>query len=179
MRSAEIVTTYLEMHSRSQLVAAKPSPLTVLEAQIACPEFSRFLYSAVGGQWYWLGRLDWTYQRWLDYLSQESMRTWVGYVGGNPAGFFELSRAEAGDVEIVSLGLLPQFIGQGHGGHLLTCALQKAWDWGAARVWLHTCNLDGAHALGNYQARGLKIYKQTRTQHSLPEQPPGPWPGWQ
>ena len=29
---------------------------------------------------------------------------------------------------------------------------------GAQRVWLHTCNLDGPHALANYQKRGFRIY---------------------
>ena len=27
------------------------------------------------------------------------------------------------------------------------------------RVWLHTCNLDGPHALSNYQKRGFRIYE--------------------
>jgi len=30
------------------------------------------------------------------------------------------------------------------------------------RVWLHTCTLDGPHALTNYHARGFVPYKPTR-----------------
>ena len=30
------------------------------------------------------------------------------------------------------------------------------------RVWVHTCTLDGPHALANYQARGLVTYKVER-----------------
>ncbi len=44
------------------------------------------------------------------------------------------------------------------GGHLLTLGVRAAWDRGAARVWVHTCSLDGAHALRNYEARGFRVY---------------------
>lgn len=27
------------------------------------------------------------------------------------------------------------------------------------RVWVHTCTLDGPHALANYRARGLTVYR--------------------
>jgi GNAT superfamily N-acetyltransferase len=38
-------------------------------------------------------------------------------------------------VEIAFFGLLPQFTGQGLEGHLLTIAIEKAWQMGASRVW--------------------------------------------
>jgi hypothetical protein len=31
-----------------------------------------------------------------------------------------------------------------------------------SRVWVHTCTLDGPHALANYEARGLERYKVAR-----------------
>src|SRR4030095_14361795 len=54
-------------------------------------------------------------------------------------------------------GLLPEFIGRGLGGPLLTSAIEEAWRTSpsASRVWVHTCNLDHPSALGNYQARGM------------------------
>ncbi len=63
-------------------------------------------------------------------------------------------------VEIAFFGLLPQFIGKGLGGYLLSEAIRKAWDLDASRVWVHTCTLDHPHALGNYEARGLTIVRE-------------------
>ena len=78
---------------------------------------------------------------------------------GTPAGYFELARRDAGQVEIAMFGLLPPFIGRGVGGALLTAALRRAWEEGTRRVWLHTESSDHPHALANYQARGMRVYK--------------------
>ena len=83
----------------------------------------------------------------------------------------------ANPVEIAYFGLLPQFIGKGLGGWLLTRAIERGWELGASRVWVHTCSLDGPGALSNYQARGLTLFKTETAAQELAEQPPGPWPG--
>ena len=56
-------------------------------------------------------------------------------------------------MEIAYFGLLPAFHGRGSGGALLEHALRRGFELGD-RVWVHTCTLDGPHALANYQARG-------------------------
>ncbi len=177
MARLEVTTTYLEMQSVQQIIPAPPTVLTLAEATIPCPEFQRFLYTAVGGSWYWMDRLRWTYQQWLDYLSQDTVRIWVGYVEGVPAGYFELSRQPDRSAKIEYFGLLPQFIGQGHGGYLLTLALKTAWELTSTRIWVHTNSIDGPYALRNYQARGLVIYDQRQHLFDLPRTAPGPWPG--
>jgi hypothetical protein len=50
---------------------------------------------------------------------------------------------------------------------------------GAARVWLHTCTLDHPQALSNYEARGMRRFKQETNLEDLPDRSPGPWPGAQ
>jgi hypothetical protein len=45
--------------------------------------------------------------------------------------------------------------------------LQRAFDDGANRVWVHTCTLDGRHALANYQARGFTPYHTTKHEQAL------------
>lgn len=174
-----VATTYLEMTDRAQLRPPSNSApeMVVQQASIACPELNRFLYTAVGGNWYWTDRLPWTYERWLEYLDRPELETWVGYVAGTPCGYFELERQAQGSVEIAYFGLLPQFVGQGLGGRLLTSAIERAWAMGAARVWVHTCTLDGPAALSNYQARGMRIYKVEAAEAEIPGDPPGPWPG--
>ncbi len=175
MASTRLVTTYLEMTAPQQLKPGRDSGLVVQQAAVPCPELNRFLYAAVGHRWYWTDRRNWTYDQWLTYLQKETVQTWVGTVSGNPAGYFELEKKPDGSVLIVYFGLLSQFIGQGHGGRLLTVALEQAWAMTATRVWVHTNNLDGPAALKNYQARGLEIYKQTKAEIRLPDEPLQAW----
>lgn len=153
------------------------SGLTLAQARIVCPELNRFLYTAVGGNWYWTDRLGWTYRQWRDYLDRPELETWVGYVDGVPAGYFELEKQPENHIEIAYFGLLPQFIGRGLGGLLLTRAIERAWQMGAVRVWVHTCTLDGPAALANYQSRGFHVYREETTDVELPDHPPGSWPG--
>jgi len=175
----QVTTTYLEMTEPEALQLAKThaTPFDLVRAEIPCPELNRFLYTAVGADWVWYSRLPWDYDRWLTYLDRAELETWVAYVSGTPAGYFELERQEAGNVEIVHFGLLPTFIGQGLGGPLLTATIQRGWDMGAQRLWIHTCDLDHPHALRNYQARGFRIYKTEENMEDIPDQPLGPWPG--
>lgn len=176
---AVVTTTYLEMCSPAELRAARSGALALrmVRAEIPSPELNRFLYTAVGAQWCWYTRLNWDYARWLAYLDRPELETWVAYVSGIPAGYFELERQKRGDVEIAYLGLLPRFIGQGFGGTLLTSAVNRAWQIGAKRVWVHTCTLDHPQALKNYQARGFRVFRTEQTIEELPGQPLEPWQG--
>ena len=173
-----VVTYHLEMTAPSQLrpSQAEGAELQILKAEIPCPEFNRFLYASVGGDWYWIDRLSWTYPKWEEYLARPEIHTWVGYVAGTPAGYFELEQQAEGSVEIVYFGLLSQFIGQGLGGRLLTAAIEQAWKLDAHRVWVHTCSLDGPTALRNYQARGFQVFLEESEEAEIPDSPPGPWP---
>jgi len=175
----DITTWYLEMRDRSELrpkYSDDPS-LTVLQAEVPCPELNRFLYASVGGHWYWCDRLPWSYNQWWAYVNRLELQTWVAYYAGTPTGYIELETQPDASVKIAYFGLIRQFIGQGIGGHLLSTGIQQAWDIGANRVWVHTCSLDSPSALKNYQARGLKIYREEQCTRELPKVPPGPWPG--
>jgi GNAT superfamily N-acetyltransferase len=172
---------YLEMTRRAQLRPSQRShpDATIQRADLPIPEFNRFLYSAVGGEWHWHDRLAWSYDRWMAWLDRPEQETWVAYVRGTPAGYVELEKQPTGSVEIAYFGLLPQFIGQGLGGQLLTAGIVRAWEMGAERVWVHTCSLDHPSALRNYQARGLHLYKEEEKLVLLPGATPGPWPNAQ
>jgi len=114
----EVTTYYLEMLEPTWLRASSslPDDIELKQAKIPCPELNRFLYTAVGGDWFWTDRLPWTYDQWLTYLSRPELETWVALVSGTPAGYVELESRPHAQVEIVYFGLLPQFIGQGMGG---------------------------------------------------------------
>lgn len=167
----EVKIFHLEMTAAEQF---KPSERTIPEfeirqAQISNPAFSRFLYASVGGPWKWFERLSWTRERWLTYLDRPEQETWVGYLQGTPAGYYELEMQNGGSVEIVYFGLLPEFIGQGLGGVLLSSAVRRAWMLGAERVWVHTCTLDHTSALNNYQDRGFTVFKIEQKNVLLPD----------
>jgi GNAT superfamily N-acetyltransferase len=185
-----VTTTYLEQTDPTELLPARtpPEPGRIVRVDEVSPEFCRFLYTAVGGDWYWLDRLPWSLDTWTERLSRPGVETWVLWSHGTPAGYVELDAQPgptATQVEIAYFGLLPAFIGRGLGGHLLTVGIRHAWRirerWPALppvdRVWVHTCSLDGEHALANYQARGLRVYRKEESEQELPPAPPGPWPG--
>jgi GNAT superfamily N-acetyltransferase len=175
----EVTTYYLEMTSPNDLLPKRVErgDLEIKQAKVPSPELCRFLFTAVGAECYWLSRIAWTYAQWLEWLSRPEVENWVAYVSGTPAGYFEIESQPGGNVEIVHFGLMPQFIGEGLGGHLLTTAVERAWRLGASRVWLHTCTLDHPSALRNYCARGFRVFRQEVKIKDLPDQRPGPWPG--
>lgn len=178
-QSRLVVTTHLEMlePSRARPARAPRVEFEVVRAEIPCPELSRFLYTAVGGRWWWYDRMPWDYARWMAYLDRPALETWVAYVRGTPGGYYELERQDRGDVEIVCFGVMPGFIGCGLGGALLFSAVRRAWDMGATRVWVHTCTLDHPHALSNYRARGFQVFRIEQKLEEFQAAPIEPWPG--
>lgn len=174
-----ITTWHLELTRPSQLVPSRRNErrLDIRRAETVCPELNRFLYTAVGGGWLWIDRLSWSYARWTEWLDRPELETWVAFVGGNPAGYFELERQPGDNVEIAYFGMLPQFVGQGLGGLLLTGAAERGFEMGASRVWVHTCSLDHPNALAAYQARGFRIFRIETHAEDGPETPVGPWAG--
>lgn len=189
MLTVDVTTWYLEQTSPADLRTAKPPRLAVdvVRSEVVSPEFSRFLYTAVGGDYQWTDRLSWTYDQWTAYLGRPGLETWVAWHRGTPAGFAELEPQDGGQVEIAYFGLLPFAMGGGAGGHLLAESTARAWDLASRwpqlrptrRVWLHTCSLDGPAALANYQARGYRVYDTTLNAPGDVDagQTPGPWPG--
>ena len=167
-----VATTYLHLPERAAFRPAFSTDpdLLVLEAREALPAFYRFLYGTVGRNFHWTDRLGWSDEQLLAYLGRPEVTLLPLYVRGTPAGYIELDRAsdpEESGTEIVYFGLFPTFHGRGLGKHLLSVGVQRAFDDGAARVWLHTCSLDGPHALANYQARGFVLYKTETHQERI------------
>jgi GNAT superfamily N-acetyltransferase len=151
----EVVRTYLELADPAGIRPAAPPRVDgeLAIARVDPPDgaTSRWFYEHVGRDYRWTDNLGRTEAEWQEWA--ERVETRVATVDGERAGYYEL-RAEAGSTEIAYFGLLPHARGRGLGGHLLTHALNRAFEL-APRVWVHTCTLDGPHALANYKARGL------------------------
>jgi GNAT superfamily N-acetyltransferase len=186
MSTITVTTWSLRQTSPADLrpAASAGDRVRIVRAEVPSPEFSRFLYTAVGGDVRWTDRLGLAHEQWRTLLAAPGVETWVAYEDGTPAGYAELAAGADGTVEIVYFGLLPAFRGRGIGGHLLTYATERAWDLGerwpeiaATRtVWLHTCSKDGPHAKGNYLRRGFTLF-DTKVEQEAEVAAPGPWPG--
>lgn len=172
-----VTTTYLEMARASQAVPFRGQRrLEVRRAEVACPELNRFFYVAVGSDWWWYSRLAWSRGQWMEYLDRPALETWVGYLTGTPAGYFELESQSGEQLELRYIGLLPSFIGRGLGTELLSAATERAWQLRPKRVWVRTCTLDHPRALQNYQSQGFAAYKSEEQVDQLPDTPLQLWP---
>lgn len=153
--------TYLEMTDRTAL---RPAPatggaLSIEKVERPTASLWRFLYTEVGRQYRWFDRLPWSDEQAQAYLDDPAISLWLASVGSDMAGYFELRREPDGSVEIVYFGLLPEYTGRGLGKTLLTAAVERAWENGTRRVWLHTCTFDHPAAIPNYVKRGFTVFK--------------------
>jgi ribosomal protein S18 acetylase RimI-like enzyme len=162
MPTVQVVRTYLEMRSPGDLHPARePEDAPRLERMEGCPaSFFRYLYAEVGRAYHWNDRLAWTDDQVRAHLVDPDVALWLLSWRGAPAGYFELRRHQDHSVEVAYFGLLPEFVGRGWGGHLLTLAAREAWGMKPDRVWLHTCTLDHPAALPNYLKRGFRAVRE-------------------
>ena len=158
----EVKRNYLEINSLKDLNEVKePSDnytLNLLEPINF--QLNKFFYKNIGKKHQWVDRLVWSDSNWIDYVSNEKVKTYVLKNGDDLAGFFELIfSSEKNEVEIAYFGLLEEYQNKKLGSYLLSEAIKKSFVHNTIRVWVHTCSLDHKNALNNYIARGMKIFK--------------------
>jgi len=129
------------------------------------PDFqlNKFFYKQVGKKHRWIDRLSWPDEKWINYISNKNLETYIIYESEELVGFFELlHNPELQETEISYFGLLEEYIGKGIGGYALSEAIRKSFEKKIRRVWLHTCTLDHPNALKNYIARGMTVFKREK-----------------
>ena len=170
MPAVDVVRTYLEMRAPADHRAApRPEQPPRLERLEECTvSFFRYLYTEVGRAYHWRDRLSWSDDQVRRHLADPAVSLWLLSSGGVPAGYFELRTGDDRSVEIAYFGLLPEFVGRGWGGYLLSQAIETAWATHAQRVWLHTCTLDHPAALPNYLKRGFQPIRQETYSTEVP-----------
>jgi GNAT superfamily N-acetyltransferase len=164
---AEQTITYLEMTSPDELVPGRPPPGPMEFEPVDAEAVGRFHAAVVriGDPHYWTTPRGRSEAQWRERLARPDVRAWLAHVDGELAGAIELELHAEGDVEITMFGLVPELVGRGFGGHLLTEATRLAWearlpeDPSNRRVWLHTSSLDHPHALRNYERRGFRVFR--------------------
>ena len=127
------------------------------------PDFqlNKFFYKHVGKKHRWIDRLSWTDEKWINFISNKNLETYVISESEDLIGFFELLyNPHLNETEISYFGLLEEYIGKGIGGYALSEAIKKSFEKNIKRVWLHTCTLDHPNALKNYVARGMRVFRK-------------------
>ena len=159
----KVERSYLEINSIKDLKESK-KPSNFFSIKIAETndfQINKFFYKNVGKDHNWADRLIWTDKQWIDYISNKRVSTYFLRKNDDLAGFFELIfHQELNEVEIAYLGLLEEYHNQKLGSYLLSAAIKNSFLNNPKRVWVHTCTLDHKHALNNYIARGMKIFKK-------------------
>lgn len=159
MSARPVTITYLEMEHPAMLRAkySTRAGVTFERSTPPDPAVAARFYAGIGKDYHWTDRLTWTDQQWRDWFETPGTEMWVLKVNGQEAGFCILREPAPRTRDIKYLGLLPGFAGHGLGAHVLTAAVERAWESGADRVTVNTCSLDHPSALPNYVARGFEI----------------------
>ena len=123
-------------------------------------QLNKFFYKNIGKNHKWTDRLSWSQEKWISYVSNKNVQTYVLKFKDDLVGFFELIfHLEKNETEIAYLGILEEHQNKKLGSHILSEAIKKSFKNNVTRVWVHTCSLDHKNALNNYVSRGMKIFK--------------------
>ena len=157
--------SFLEINSIKKLNRSKsPGPNFKIN-QLDPPDFqlNKFFYKQIGKKYRWIDRLAWDDKKWIEYVENPRVKTFVLKENNNLVGFYETVRDFDSDhSEIAYFGILEEYFGKKCGGYLLSEAIKKLFEDGISRVWLHTCSLDHKNAIKNYLARGMQIFKSEK-----------------
>jgi len=158
----KVKRSYLEINSIQDLEEV-PKPSQDYSIKFQDPinfQLNKFLYKNIGKNHRWVDRLVWMESKWIDYVSDKKVKTYILKHNDDLAGFFELIfHYENKEVEIAYFGLLEEYQNKKLGSYLLCEAIKRSFVNDINRVWVHTCTLDHKNALNNYIARGMKIFK--------------------
>ena len=158
----EVKRNYLEINSLEKLKVS-PAPLGNYSLKLLDPtnfQLNKFFYKNIGKKHKWIDRLAWNDSKWIDYVSNKNVKTFILKEEEDLIGFFELlEHKEKKEIEIAYFGLLEEYQNKKLGSYMLSMAIKKSFENKIDRVWLHTCSLDHKNALNNYISRGMKIFK--------------------
>ena len=158
----EVKRNYLEITSIHDLKENKKiyKDFTITLLDPVDFQLNKFFYKNIGKNYKWVDRLVWSETKWIDYVSNKNVKTFILKNKNDLAGFFEsIFHIEKNEIEIAYFGVLEEYQNKKLGSYLLSEAIKKSFENNIKRVWLHTCSTDHKNALNNYIARGMKIFK--------------------
>jgi ribosomal protein S18 acetylase RimI-like enzyme len=158
----EVKRNYLEIKSLQDLKEGK-KPTGNYSLKLLDPinfQINKFFYKNIGKKHNWVDRLTWSEEKWINYVSFKTVKTYVLKDNNELVGFFELIfHSGNNEYEIAYFGILEEYQNKKLGSFLLSKAIQKSFEQSVSRVWVHTCSLDHKNALNNYLNRGMKVFK--------------------
>jgi ribosomal protein S18 acetylase RimI-like enzyme len=158
----EVKRNYLEITSIHDLKENKKiyKDFTITLLDPVDFQLNKFFYKNIGKNYKWVDRLAWSETKWIDYVSNRNVKTFILKNKNDLVGFFEsIFHIEKNEIEIAYFGVLEEYQNKKLGSYLLSEAIKKSFENDIKRVWLHTCSTDHKNALNNYIARGMKIFK--------------------
>jgi GNAT superfamily N-acetyltransferase len=169
----EVEVYYLEIEELNsfELNIEHNENLKLVKLEIPSPELGRFFYLTIGGEYFWVDRLNWDYNRWNNYLSKPYVEMSLIYLNNTPIGYYEINKKEFPSIELVYFGLMKNFISNGYGTCLLKEIIEYCKNLNGNRLWLHTCSLDHEKALNFYKKNGFKLYKTEKIIENIPLKP--------
>ena len=162
--------SFLEIKSINNLNQSKNPGPNFKIGEVNPPDFqiNKFFYKQIGKKHRWIDRLPWEDKKWIEYVENPRVKTFVLKDNNNLAGYYETIRHLDNDhSEIAYFGILEEYFGKKCGGYMLSEAIKNLFEEGVPRVWLHTCSLDHENAIKNYLARGMKIFKSEKIEIEL------------
>ena len=157
--------SFLEINSIKKLNISKSPGPNFKISEVNPPDFqlNKFFYKQIGKKYRWIDRLVWEDKKWIEYVENPCVKTYILKDNSNLVGYYETIRDKNNDhSEIAYFGILEEYFGRKCGGYLLSEAINNLFKDGMSRVWLHTCSLDHENAIKNYLTRGMKIFKSEK-----------------
>ena len=154
---------YLEINSLKNLNKVNSPNNNLILEEVTPPniELNKFFYKNIGKKHRWIDRLAWDNLKWISYLENENVSTFVLKINEDLIGYFEVILDKSiKSSEIAYFGILDNYLGKKYGGYLLSEAIKICFELNSQRVWVHTCSLDHKNALQNYLKRGMKVFKE-------------------
>ena len=161
----EINRFYLEIKNIKELkkVNLENNELKVKLLKKIDFNLNKFFYKQIGQNHRWTDRLSWNDNMWVNYVSDQSVNTFVLMHNKKLAGYFErIYNKQSNEFEIAYFGILHEYRNKKFGAYLLSKAIELSFKDGAKRVWVHTCTFDHKNAIKNYLSRGMKIFKEEK-----------------
>lgn len=153
------VVTFLERTEPPAEPPPLPAGLSVAAVPHPGVDWYRTLYTRIGQDWLWFSRAVMSDTELGALLSNPATTVLALVQDSRAIGLAELDRSVAGEVEIVTFGVVPEAVGKGLAHLLMAGALAEAFHGGTRRVWLHTCTFDHPGAVRFYRRQGFRPYK--------------------
>lgn len=161
-------TNYLQIFKKKQIYFQHKTSVDIVYRKDIELEDYLEIYKKVGGNYGWSGRLMMKKEELKTVLDSEKSYVYLMFLDKTLVGFYELDKSEVKNIELVYLGLIPQYYGLGLGKFLLSSAINESFASGAERLWLHTCEFDSDSALDFYIKNGFSVYKTVMEEEYYP-----------